>query len=153
MIVEALYPASSDLIEEWLAAVSVKTARRKASELGAELALSVYTAHLSEYPADAVRQVLADYRGQWFPTWGELAERLDELSDARRMIHDHLVCLVEDREPKQIAADPVAERLAILRGDLEAAERIAAKYPELADSSDRKAAQLKSEIAKLEQET
>ena len=152
VMVEALYPASVDLIEEWLAALSVKTARRRASELGAELALSVYTAHLRDYPADAVRQVLGDYRGQWFPTWGELAERLDELTDTRLMIRDHLLDLIEGRAPKQISADPKAERLAQLRDELEAADRIAAKYPELADSSDRKRQTIEMEIAKLERE-
>ena len=78
---ESLAPASVQQIEEWLAELSVKTARRKASEMGAELALSVYTGALRGYPADAVRHVLSSYRGQWFPTWGELADRLDELTE------------------------------------------------------------------------
>lgn len=150
VITEALYPAPDDLIEEWLAELSVKTARRKASELGAELALSVYTSHLRQYPADVVRHVLRAYRGQWFPTWGELAERLDELTDPRLMVRDHLFGLLEGNEVKQIAADPIAERLAQLRDELQAAERIAVKYPELAESSTRKAAGLAQEIAQLE---
>ena len=40
--------------------------------------------------------------------------------------------------------------LAKLRDDLEAAKRVMAKYPELADSTRRKADAIASEIAKLE---
>lgn len=149
---EALFPAADDLLEEWVAALSAKTARRRTSSGGAEAALSVYVGHLRQYPADAVRCVVLNFRGKWFPTWGELAERLDELTEPRLMIRDRLVDLIEGRQSKQIGFDPLAERLAKLRGELEAAERISAKYPELAESSARKAADLKSEIAQLEQE-
>lgn len=145
-------PASEDQIEGWLAELSAKTARRKSSEMDADLALRVYTDHLRAYPADAVRHVLTSYRGTWFPTWGDLAERLDELTEPRMMIRDQLLDIIEGRAPQQISADPKAERLAQLRDELEAADRIAAKYPELADSSDRKRQTIEMEIAKLERE-
>lgn len=155
VIREALYPASVEQIEEWLAALSVKTARRRESGGEAELALSVYTGHLREYPGDAVREVLHAYRGTWFPTWGELADALDELVEPRRMIRDRLMDLIDGGTryvEKALPHDPIAEKLAKLRGDLEAAERVVAKYPELADSTKRKADAIKSEIATLERD-
>lgn len=152
VIQEAMKPASEDQIEGWLAELSAKTARRKSSEMDADLALRVYTGHLRAYPADTVRHVLTGYRGTWFPTWGELAERLDELAEPRIMIRDHLLDIIEGREAKQIAIDPKAERLAQLRGELEAAERVSAKYPELAESSTRKAASIAEEIAQMERD-
>lgn len=147
---ESLMPASEEQLEVWLAELAVKTARRKSSDIGAEMAVSVYVAGLSKYPADTVRHVLTNYRGQWWPTWGELADRLDELAEPRIMIRDHLLRLSSPDAPKQLAHDPIAEKLAKLRGDLEAAERVAAKYPELAESTQRKAQAIADEIAQLE---
>lgn len=153
VISESLMPASVELIEQWLAELSVKTARRKDSAAGAELALSVYTGHLRAYPADCVRQVLSTYRGTWFPTWGELADRLDELTDPRLMVRDRMMDLIDGGNrytEKLLPHDPIAEKLAKLRGDLEAAERVAAKYPDLAESTERKAQAIAAEIAQLE---
>ena len=127
---ESLAPASVQQIEEWLAELSVKTARRKASEMGAELALSVYTSSLRGYPADAVRHVLSSYRGQWFPTWGELADRLDELTEPRLMIRDRLVAILKGHDTPQIEAKPKSQRIHDLKEELAALNRIALKYPE-----------------------
>jgi hypothetical protein len=147
---ESMAPAPVEMIEEWLARLSVKTARRKDSAHGDELALSVYTDHLRDYPGDVVREVLSSYRGTWFPTWGELAERLDELTEVRAMIRDRLLEMAHGVQRKQITHDPVAEHLAKLRDELAAAERVASRYPELADSSARKRQAIADEIAKLE---
>ena len=127
---ESLAPASVQQIEEWLAELSVKTARRKASEMGAELALSVYTGALRGYPADAVRHVLSSYRGQWFPTWGELADRLDELTEPRLMIRDRLVAILKGEDTPKLEAKPKNQRIADLKEELAALNRIALKYPE-----------------------
>lgn len=151
-VLASLAPASPDQIEEWLAVLSVKTAPRVESASRADLTLSVYTSQLRQYPADVVRHVLAGWSGKWWPTWGELSERLDELTDQRLMIRDRLLDVISGRQPKQVLHDPIAEKLAKLRGDLEAAERVAAKYPELADSTKRKADAIKSEIATLERD-
>jgi len=153
VIREALYPASVEQIERWLADLSVKTARRRESGAEAELALSVYTGHLREYPGDAVREVLHAYRGQWFPTWGELADALDEYVEPRRMIRDRLLDMIDGGNrsaEKALPHDPNAERLAKLRNELEAAERVAAQYPEVAESTLRKRDAIAEEIAKLE---
>lgn len=148
----ALAPARADQIEEWLAILSVKTIPRVESAGRVELMVATYTAQLRQYPADVVRFVLTGWAGKWWPAWGELVERLDELTDQRLMIRDRLLDVINGRQPKQVAHDPIAEKLAKLRGDLEAAERVAAKYPELADSTQRKADAIKSEIATLERD-
>lgn len=132
---ESMLPAPVELIEDWLARVSVKTARRKDSAHGDELALSVYTNHLRAYPADVVRHVLANYRGTWFPTWGELADQLDELTEVRAMIRDRLLDIIEGRSAKQIEANPLSKRLDDLREELAALNRIELRFPEIADES------------------
>ncbi len=153
VIREAMYPASTEQLEEWLAALAVKTARRRETSNESELALSVYTAHLREYPGDAAREVLHAYRGTWFPTWGELADRLDEFVEPRQMIRDRLMDMIDGGtryKEKALPHDPHAERLKQLRDELAAAERVAAKYPELADSSLRKRDAIAKEIQQLE---
>ena len=146
----SLAPASVEAIEEWLAILSVKTVPRADSAGRLELMVSTYAAHLREYPGDVVRHVLAAWAGKWWPTWGELAERLDELTDTRLMIRDRLAEMVAGIAPQPEAIDRTAERLKQLRDELEAAERVAAKYPELADSSLRKREAIAAEISKLE---
>jgi hypothetical protein len=149
----SLAPASIEAIEEWLAILSVKTVQRTDTAGRVELMVSTYAAHLREYPADVVRHVLAGWAGKWWPTWGELVERLDEHTDHRLMIRDHIAGLIGANNPPSAAVDPVAERLKQLRDELAAAERVAAKYPELADSSLRKRDAMALEIQKLEQGT
>jgi len=146
----SLAPASLETIEEWLAVLSVKTIQRNDTAGRVELMVSTYAAHLHEYPADVVRHVLAGWSGKWWPTWGELVERLDELTDQRLMIRDHLAALITGTAPQDATIDHVAQRLKRLRDELAAAERVASKYPELADSSLRKREAIASEIQKLE---
>lgn len=150
---ESLYPALFEQIEQWLAALSVRTARRRESGNEAELALTVYTSYLAEYPGDAVREVLHQYRGQWFPTWAELVDALDEYVEPRRMIRDRLADLIDGGSryvEKALPHDPNAEKLALLRSQLESADRVAAKYPDMAEVTERKRAAIIEEINKLE---
>jgi len=149
----SLAPASVETLEEWLAILSVKTVQRTDSAGRAELTVSTYAAHLREYPADVVRHVLAGWSGKWWPTWGELVERLDEHTDHRLMIRDHIADLIGGNEPEAASIDHVAKRLKQLRDELAAAERVAAKYPELADSSLRKRDAMAAEIQQLEKGT
>ena len=146
----SLAPASVETLEEWLAILSVKTIQRNDTAGRVELMVSTYAAHLREYPADVVRHVLAGWSGKWWPTWGELVERLDEHTDHRLMIRDHIAALIGGTASEPAAIDPVAERLKQLRDELAAAERVAAKYPELADSSLRKRDAMAAEIQQLE---
>jgi len=146
----SLAPASVHQIEEWLAVVSVKTVPRVDSVGRTELMVSTYAGHLRQYPADVVRYVLSGWSSKWWPTWGELAERLDELTDQRLMIRDHLCDLIAGRAPAKRVMDEAARRLAELREEAEAARRLIAKYPELADSSARRLEEIVSEMAQLE---
>lgn len=146
----SLAPASTEAIEEWLAILSVKTIQRADSAGRVELMVSTYAAHLREYPADVVRFVLGGWSGKWWPTWGELSERMDELTDQRLMIRDHLAGLVTGAARKTDTIDHVAARLKQLRDELAAAERVASKFPELADSSQRKREAIAAEIQQIE---
>ena len=119
-------------------------ARRKDSAQGDELALSVYTDHLRDYPGDVVRHVLSSYRGQWFPTWGELADRLDEFTEPRLMIRDRLA----DMQSGKNAEPPKVDRLAEAKAELADLDRFEAKFPE-AKSPERRA-RLIHELAALE---
>lgn len=128
---ESLFPAPHEQIEAWLAELAVKTSRRKASEMGSELAVSVYANHLREYPADAVRHVLANYRGTWFPAWGELADRLDEFVEPRLMIRDRLMDML-GLNKRRIEDKSGPSRADILRDELAALNRNLLRFPELA---------------------
>ncbi len=84
----AMTPAESDECEEWLAMLQAACARRNDSEAGANVALSLYTAALRQYPADVAKAAcinIATKRGtNWFPTLGELMAELDHLAAPRR---------------------------------------------------------------------
>ena len=140
---ESLRPAPVEAIEEWLARLSVKTARRKDTANGDELALSVYTDHLRAYPGDAVRHVLSTYRGTWFPTWGELADLLDEFTEPRLMIRDRLAEMLQG-EPEETSQGPT---LAQLKDELAALNRMLLRFPETAcEKTDRVRADLVAQI-------
>lgn len=82
-----LAPAESPMIEQWLAELSVISAKRVDDDFSEELRLTAYTRRLGAYPADLVRHVLLVERWKFFPTWQELAERLDAmLAERERMI-------------------------------------------------------------------
>jgi hypothetical protein len=69
------------------------------------------------------------------------------------MIRDRLMDMIDGgtrSKQKALPHDPHAERLQQLRDELAAADRVAAKYPELADSSSRKREAIAAEISKLE---
>jgi hypothetical protein len=145
---ESLRPAPIEAIEEWLARLSVKTARRKDTANGDELALSVYTDHLRAYPGDAVRHVLSNYRGTWFPTWGELADLLDEFTEPRLMIRDRLAEMLQGK-PETITEAPTLEQL---RNELAALNRMLLRFPETAcEKTDRLRDELLAGIERAKQ--
>lgn len=145
---ESLLPAPDELIEEWVAELSVKTVRRKESAAGSELALSVYREQLRQYPADAVRHVLFAYRGTWFPAWGELADALDEFVEPRTMIRDRLAAMLAGKahEPSKPSA---ASRIEALRDELAGLNRTLLRFPELAgEEMEAKRQRIVAEIEK-----
>lgn len=81
-----LSPAEAAHIEQWLAELSVISAKRVDDDFSEELRLTAYTRRLGEYPADMVRHVLLVERWRFFPTWQELAERLDAMKAERERV-------------------------------------------------------------------
>jgi hypothetical protein len=82
---DALLPAGEDLVLTELARLRAITASR---DVGQDLALvfSAYADELQRYPADAVCDVLRNWRGKFWPTWAELAERLDRIVKPRHAL-------------------------------------------------------------------
>lgn len=145
-IEESLKPASRDQIEVWLGEVAAKTARRSGSEADADVTFGVYVRDLKAYPADVVRHVLQSWRGKWWPTWGDLADRLDELTDPRLMIRDRVKVLTLAKAEETASTS----REDALREEIAALRRLMQKYPELQDAETRaKAERLEAELSKL----
>ena len=147
----ALLPASSEQIEEWLAVLSVLAAPRKESANRAELTLVTYTSRLKQYPADVVRHVLTNYRSTWFPTWNELVERLDEMTEPRLMVRDRLVDMINGKDRPAIESKPKSARLDDLRAELAAHNKNLLRFPELAGpEADERRERILDEIQQLE---
>ena len=82
-----LAPAEPRQIEQWLAELSVISAKRVDDDFSEELRLTAYTRRLLDYPADMVRHVLLVERWRFFPTWQELGDKLDQMkADRERVI-------------------------------------------------------------------
>lgn len=146
IIEETLLPAPVEAIEVWLAALTVKTARRKESGVANGVTLSVYTDHLRAYPGDAVRHVLSSYRGTFFPTWGELADLLDEFTEPRLMIRDRLAEMFQGKS-ETVTEAPTLEQL---RNELAALNRMLLRFPETAcEKTDRLRDELVAGIERL----
>jgi hypothetical protein len=78
LVRKAMTPAPVDSIEEWLAELSVITARRAEDEFTGALRVDAYSRRLGAYPADVVKAALFDSRWKFWPTWAELAEVCDK---------------------------------------------------------------------------
>lgn len=87
----AMAPAGQADIALWLAELGQVTARRETHGAAADLFLAAYIRRLLVYPGDAVRDVLLNWSGTFFPKWGELKQALDDRVAWRRMIHDALL--------------------------------------------------------------
>lgn len=76
-------PAPIRTIEGWLAELSVIVARRQDDQFADELRVSAYSARLSRYPADVVRQAILVDTYKFWPTWEELEKRCNILAAPR----------------------------------------------------------------------
>lgn len=76
-------PATQDRIEEWLAMLDAITASRRRDVATAELALAVYAAKLSQFPADVVHHALLETSWTFFPALAELEEECERLAAPR----------------------------------------------------------------------
>ena len=77
-------PAAPQLIEGWLAELSVLVINVRDDEFSVELRLIAYAKRLRRYPADIVRSILLDQSYKFFPHWQELEKRAEVLASPRR---------------------------------------------------------------------
>lgn len=81
---KAMTPAPVDTIEEWLAELSVITARRAEDEFTGALRVDAYSRRLAGYPADVVKSALFEGKWKFWPTWAELSEVCDKAVAKRK---------------------------------------------------------------------
>lgn len=84
-------PAPTRQIEEWIARLSVVTAKRRDDAFSEELRVTEYASRLSRYPADVARTVLLDQTYKFFPSWDELQKRCEAMTSPRR----HMIAALE----------------------------------------------------------
>jgi hypothetical protein len=83
--VEATFaPPSKQMCEEWLAELSVITARRPDDEMTEALRLEAYAIRLVDYPTDIAKHAILGHRWKFWPTWAEVAEICDAALDKRK---------------------------------------------------------------------
>jgi hypothetical protein len=73
-------PAPMRSLEEWLAELSVITARRQDDEFAEEVRVTAYARRLARRPADLARAALLEERWRFWPTWADLAEVCERLA-------------------------------------------------------------------------
>lgn len=74
-------------IKQWIAELSVITAKRADDDMSETLRLHAYSRRLADYPADLVKHVLLTETWKFFPTWAELHQKLEPLMKKRRALH------------------------------------------------------------------
>ncbi len=82
---QSLTPMDSSECQKLLAVLKILTTTKAEQADDIKLTIEVYRAQLEKYPADVVRYVLTTQANlsKWWPTWAELAARLDLLSSRR----------------------------------------------------------------------
>lgn len=104
-------PAPKNLIEEWLAELSVITRRKQDDDITETLRLAAYSSRLADYPADVAREALLKHKWLFFPAWAELQEVCEKLAAPRRAMLWHLQHAPQAQEPDEREI-PSAERRA-----------------------------------------
>ena len=79
----AMTPAPKGMIEGWLAELSVLAPRRKDDEFGGNLMIEAYSKRLGAFPADVVKDALIDHKWKFWPSWAELSDLCDSMSEVR----------------------------------------------------------------------
>lgn len=97
-------PAPMRKIEEWIARMSVITAKRRDDAFSEELRVTEYASRLARYPADIVRTVLLEDTYKFFPAWDELRRRCETLSSPRRQMIAALERGPRQKDPSYRAA-------------------------------------------------
>jgi len=114
LVRKAMTPAPVDSIEEWLAELSVITARRAEDEFTGALRVDAYSRRLGAYPADVVKAALFDSRWKFWPTWAELAEFCDK-AVAKRIALASALDGKDDARAASLACDEHLDRVSASR--------------------------------------
>lgn len=93
-------PAPTRQIEEWIAELSVISAKRQDDHFSETLRIEAYASRLRQYPADVVRTVLLEDTHKFFPTWSELERRCEMLTSPRR-------CMIAALKRGPVPPEPV----------------------------------------------
>lgn len=107
-------PAPIEAIEQWLAELSVISAKRMDDDFSESLRLTAYASRLSTYPADVAKAALFDRTWKFWPTWAELQEECETLAKPRRLMiaaMKHIAPPAEPVEPR-ISSERAAELMA-----------------------------------------
>ncbi len=87
-----MVPAAPKDILKMLHRLKLLTVARNTDHADLTLQLAAYASELGDWPADVVRQVLADQpsRSKWWPAWAELEEALAQAMQPRAALRDAL---------------------------------------------------------------
>lgn len=105
-------PAPLDVIEAWLAELSVITARRGDDEFAEELRVTAYASRLRQFPADVVKQALLRKTWKFWPSWHELEAECRELSAPREAMISAILDAMARSDPAEHRERVSAERAA-----------------------------------------
>lgn len=94
-VVSAMTKPTQMQAEEWIGGLSTVTVPRSQGDDASEVALTLYCARLSRYPADILKQVCLDFalrrvKPNWFPTLSEMDEACEKLTMKRQKLLDAL---------------------------------------------------------------
>ncbi len=96
---KALAPATQEMIEGWLAELSVITAKRNDDDFAEMLRIGAYVARLQRYPADILYEILLRRSHKFFPTWADLEPDLERMTRARHAVIHSLETKAKPPEP------------------------------------------------------
>lgn len=113
---KAMEPATPQMIEAWLAELSVVTAKRNDDAFSETLRIRAYVERLSNYPADIVREVLLGRSYRFFPSWADLHPALELATQPRRMAIASLSGRGHEEQPQRERCSP--ERAAEIMRDV-----------------------------------
>lgn len=101
-------PAPANVIEGWLAELSVIVIKRADDDFAEGMRVAAYAGRLGRYPADVVRIALLEHHWRFWPAWSELAAVLDGINRFRSSL---AVKLREMGEEQRAAAYPETKRI------------------------------------------
>ena len=86
MVAQSLLPAGKEWVAKWITALSLAMNYQQRNQNDFDLMSQIYIRGCLTFPGDIVRDTVTGWRGQWFPTWTELLDRLEERTKPRRSL-------------------------------------------------------------------